>query len=328
VLTQGEREDVTARAGLPLVVETSRALRLDAEARSLFRRPRRTEDFGADAQLETLATLMPRGAKRRGPRMLGEAQGYLLGRRSRRMPCWTFSSFHAKCWAEQPRISGVHPAGVRQGANWRLNRTLVGRAADAQTTTATIDHDGTIIEAHKRDARVAYEGTRGYQPLVALWAEEQLVVADEFRDGNVAGGEDPLRSARRAFDTLPSTVTTRSSGDSAAYYGPSVRWARVGRHQPTWAESPRSAQPAGGVAGAGKRERERVDLAGGFTRGCGKRCPAAALHRLAHALQRSCLGARSLPRGGEQSPHAHARRGDRVASGQAGTISGAPGAQG
>jgi hypothetical protein len=35
VLTLGEREDVTARAGLPLVVETSRALRLD-EARDFF----------------------------------------------------------------------------------------------------------------------------------------------------------------------------------------------------------------------------------------------------------------------------------------------------
>jgi len=57
VLTRGEREDVTARAGLPLVVETSRGLRLDAAARTLFGPPRRTEDFGADAQLEALVTV-------------------------------------------------------------------------------------------------------------------------------------------------------------------------------------------------------------------------------------------------------------------------------
>lgn len=61
--------------------------------------------------------------------------------------------------------------------------------------------------------------------LVALRAEEQLVVADEFRDGNVAGGEDPLRSARRAFDTLPPTVTTRYfRGDSADYYDPLLKY--------------------------------------------------------------------------------------------------------
>ncbi len=66
-------------------------------------------------------------------------------------------------------------------------------SADRPITTATIDHDGTIIEAHKHDALVAYEGTRGYQPLVAVWAEQQLVVADEFRDGNAAGGRAPAR---------------------------------------------------------------------------------------------------------------------------------------
>jgi hypothetical protein len=52
VLTLGEREDVTARAGLPLVVETSRALRLDAEARSLFGRPRRGGLWGRRAALK------------------------------------------------------------------------------------------------------------------------------------------------------------------------------------------------------------------------------------------------------------------------------------
>ncbi len=39
---------------------------------------------------------------------------------------------------------------------------------------ATIDHDGTIIEAHKRDAKVAYEGTRGYQPLGPLSVRVEL----------------------------------------------------------------------------------------------------------------------------------------------------------
>jgi hypothetical protein len=84
-----------------------------------------------------------------------------------------------------------------------INTALVARGASATATTATIDADGTIIEAHKREATVAYEGTRGYQPLVAVWAEEALVVADEFRDGNVAGGEDPLSCAKRAFENLP-----------------------------------------------------------------------------------------------------------------------------
>jgi hypothetical protein len=72
---------------------------------------------------------------------------------------------------------------------------------------------------------MAYEGTIGYQPLVAVWAEEQLVVADEFRDGNVAGGEDPLSSAKRAFEALPEWVTRRFfRGDSASYYAPLLKY--------------------------------------------------------------------------------------------------------
>ena len=58
VLKLAERDDVTARAGLPLVVETNRALGLDGQARHLFGPPQRREDFGADEQLETLSTLI------------------------------------------------------------------------------------------------------------------------------------------------------------------------------------------------------------------------------------------------------------------------------
>jgi hypothetical protein len=106
-----------------------------------------------------------------------------------------------------------------------INRTLVARGADEKNATATIDHDGTLIESHKQEARVAYEGTRGYQPLMAVWAEEQLIVADEFRDGNVAGGEDPLSSAKRAFANLPAWVTQRYfRADSAAYYAPLLKY--------------------------------------------------------------------------------------------------------
>jgi hypothetical protein len=90
---------------------------------------------------------------------------------------------------------------------------------------ATIDHDGTIIESHKREATLAYEGTRGYQPLVAVWAEQQLVLADEFRDGNVAGGEDPLSSVKRALASLPPWVTERRlRADSASYYTPLLKY--------------------------------------------------------------------------------------------------------
>ena len=74
---------------------------------------------------------------------------------------------------------------------------MIARAtATTSPRVATVDHDATIIESHKRTARIAYEGTRGYQPMLAVWAELGLVLVDEFRDGNPAfGARTPPRCA-------------------------------------------------------------------------------------------------------------------------------------
>jgi len=90
---------------------------------------------------------------------------------------------------------------------------------------ATVDLDSTIIESEKREAQPTYEGGKGYQPMLALWAEMDLVLADEFRDGNVPAVQDPLRVAQRAFQALPPTVEERYfRGDSACYEERLLRW--------------------------------------------------------------------------------------------------------
>ena len=60
----------------------------------------------------------------------------------------------------------------------------VGRRC-AYQKIAAIDQHATLIESRKQEALRSYEGERGYQPMLAVWAEMNLVVADEFRDGNV-----------------------------------------------------------------------------------------------------------------------------------------------
>jgi hypothetical protein len=90
---------------------------------------------------------------------------------------------------------------------------------------ATIDQDATIIESHKAAAQPHYQGGRGYQPMLALWAEADLVVADQFRDGNVPALQDPLSCARMAFACLPSSVHTRYfRADSACYEQQLLSW--------------------------------------------------------------------------------------------------------
>jgi hypothetical protein len=233
VIERGEPEDVTARAGLPLVVETMRALGVDALAQAELPEPKRRRGFTPAQKLEALVTLLAAGGDRvEDVRVLSEDPGLerLLGGRLPSPDALLdfLGQFHdPACWETRPpeKKAWVPPesAGLR-GLDAVL-RAVVARGADRGTTRATIDHDGTIIEAHKRDATVAYEGTRGYQPLVAVWAEEQLIVADEFRDGNVAGGEDPLSSAQRAMDNLPPWVQERYfRGDSASYYTPLLQY--------------------------------------------------------------------------------------------------------
>ncbi len=90
---------------------------------------------------------------------------------------------------------------------------------------ATVDQDATIIESHKQAACSHYEKGRGYQPMVAVWAETDLVLADEFRDGNVPARQAPLTCAKLAFAALPESVTRRYfRGDSACHEHELLEW--------------------------------------------------------------------------------------------------------
>jgi len=111
----------------------------------------------------------------------------------------------------------------------QVNRDLivaVGRRC-ADQKIATVDQDATIIESHKREALPTYTGERGYQPMLAVWAETDLILADQFRDGNVPAMQAPLRVAQAAFAALPETVTERYyRGDAACHEHGLMAWLR------------------------------------------------------------------------------------------------------
>jgi len=110
----------------------------------------------------------------------------------------------------------------------QVNRHLVRQAQRSNPQrTATLDHDGTIIGSTKRVAATTYKGEKGYQPSIILWVEQDLIVADEFRDGNVPAGNNVLRVARRAFDALPEGVQrVYYRADSASYNHELLNWLR------------------------------------------------------------------------------------------------------
>jgi hypothetical protein len=92
---------------------------------------------------------------------------------------------------------------------------------------ATVDQDATIIESRKQEAKPTYEGERGYQPMLAVWAETSVVLADEFRDSNVPAQMEPLKVAKAAFGAVPSTVETfYFRGNSACHEYHLLNWLR------------------------------------------------------------------------------------------------------
>jgi hypothetical protein len=91
--------------------------------------------------------------------------------------------------------------------------------------TATLDIDATVIACDKRAAKRAYDGNRGYQPVLALWAEQDVIVADEFRDGNVPAGSGNRRVVEKALAALPGGIAKiYLRGDSALNEHELMRW--------------------------------------------------------------------------------------------------------
>ena len=90
---------------------------------------------------------------------------------------------------------------------------------------ATVDIDATLQESTKKEAKRHYAGGRGYQPMLAYWTEQQVVIFDEFRDGNVAAAMDTDELVERVFAALPEGISVRRCrADSALYAEKTIRW--------------------------------------------------------------------------------------------------------
>ena len=107
-----------------------------------------------------------------------------------------------------------------------LNRELIRKLQHAHCqTTATLDGDATLVETYTHSAKHCYEHYRAYQPFQVWWAEQQVVLHSEFRDGNVPAGHQVTRVMQEALSYLPPRVEkvfTRQ--DSAAYQVEFLAW--------------------------------------------------------------------------------------------------------
>lgn len=219
--------DLTAFAGLTLVSETMLALGLDEVVREHLQLRERQRGYDEFDKLHALVLVQAAGGDCvEDVRILARDAG-LARLLARPLPSPDALHDFLGAFHDEAQFAGRPAAGVAWipdenaalGVLAAVNTALVQRAVRRTPgRQATMDLDATIIESHKRDALPHYKGGRGYQPTAVVWAEQDLVLADQYRDGNVPAGMDTLAVARRAVAALPPTVRTRAfRGDSACY---------------------------------------------------------------------------------------------------------------
>lgn len=218
--------DLTARAGLTLVSEAMLALGLDDVVGAQLSLRRRKRGFSEFDKLHAVVLVQAAGGECvEDVEVLARDAG-LVRLVERPWPSpdalhGFLAGFHDDVQMGSRPAEGAwipeENAALRGLAE--VNRELVHRiVAPITASRATLDLDATVIESHKREARPHYKGGRGYQPTAVLWAEQDLVVADQYRDGNVPAGMHTPEVARRAVAALPAGVKERYfRGDSACY---------------------------------------------------------------------------------------------------------------
>jgi len=95
---------------------------------------------------------------------------------------------------------------------------------------ATLDQDAVLVATAKLDALFSYKGFKSYQPLNTWWAEHQIVLHTDFRDGNVPAGYEQLRVLKESLALLPEGVeVVRLRSDTAGYQHDLLRYCEKGK---------------------------------------------------------------------------------------------------
>lgn len=242
-------ECVTALGGLPLFLRAVRSLDVPGSVKRHLRLKQRERGLDEAAYVESFLTLNAVGGdcledfdQLREAGDVTQMAGYQMpSAEGARKFLYRFHEERlieeAQGELELGRVSYIPDESEPLRALAQVNQDLVGELGRRcpEQKIATVDLDSTIIESWKKQAKRTYEGVTGYQPMLALWAEMNVVLAEEFRDGNVPAQQEPLRVAQRAFAALPETVKEYYfRGDAACEEEALLSWLR----NPQRAEGP------------------------------------------------------------------------------------------
>jgi hypothetical protein len=204
-------ETLTPFAGLAVFGEFLKATGLESEFGAAFPAPGSAKGYSAWEHVHPLLLMLHGGGRAlEDLRKFAADRGLLKLLKVRRTP----SPDATGDWMRRQGLGGV--AAVQ-----RVNRVLLKRALGGeQRASYTLDIDAMGIEADKASAYRTYKGYAGYMPIVGHLAENGLVLAHEFREGNVSPNSRNLEfylTCKKAMP--PGKRITAFRADSASYQG-------------------------------------------------------------------------------------------------------------
>jgi hypothetical protein len=89
----------------------------------------------------------------------------------------------------------------------------------------TLDIDASQVTAEKRTAKITYKGVKGFMPIAGHISETGMIIADEFREGNVSPGTRNLEFIKQCCRNMPRRQRIRRlRADSASYQASIFNW--------------------------------------------------------------------------------------------------------
>ncbi|HLQ35573.1 MAG TPA: IS1380 family transposase [Chloroflexota bacterium] len=223
----GLTDQVTPHAGVALLIEVGRRSGVMAAAERHLPAKQSSKGLGQGQFVEAVVLLSALGGDclddfdgLRRDRGLAALVGYDLPAASTARQ-WLDRFHDPETVAGRPQQGSFIP---EESAGLVGLRAVVQRTVRAYVSAVppgpdvTLDVDAHLVASSKRSALPTYEGYRGYQPLLVQWAETGLVLADEFRDGNVPASRNIQGLVDEAYASLPAgDWQVRVRSDSAAY---------------------------------------------------------------------------------------------------------------
>ncbi len=205
------KENLTAHAGLILAHEFHLGLAVDRLLDEHLPPPGSGRGHRAsEVILPTVLMLQGGGTDLEDIRVIGRDKTLRAAAKLERVPA---STTLGDCL----RRYGSSPLAMR--GLQRVHRELTATRLNAETRDDfTLDIDATIIEAHKTDATKAYDGTKGYHPMLGFLFENRWLLADQFRTGSASPSGGLVEFIEQCRAQMPKGKRiARLRSDSAAY---------------------------------------------------------------------------------------------------------------